>query len=185
MIIGIDLGTSTSEASVFRNGRAEILENPEGNAVTPSFVGIDEENHFVAGQKAAEQYLLYPERTAAEIKRLMGKDEEVTLGGCLYTPVELSSKLLQYIKQYAERALGQAVESVVITVPAYFNDIQRRETVQACKLAGLRVERVINEPTAAALSYGIDHMEDESNILVYDLGGGTFDVTGFLTESWR
>lgn len=176
-IIGIDLGTTTTEAAIFRNGKPEMIVNLNHEIVTPSAVGIDESGNFIIGEKAKAQYLLAPERTAIEIKRKLGKKETISLGGQSFSPVELSAKLLAYVKYYASQYLGCEVSRAVISVPAYFDDIQRQEVVEAGRLAGFTVERIINEPTAAALSYGINHMEDESHILIYDLGGGTFDVT--------
>ncbi len=176
-IIGIDLGTSTTEAAVFRNGKKELILNPDGSVITPSAVGIEESGNWIVGNRAREQYLLFPERTAIEVKRKTGLNETVSLGNTRYTPVELQAKLLSYVRSYASEYLGENVERAVISVPAYFNDIQRRETVRAGEQAGFTVERILNEPTAAALSYGLEHMEEESHVLVYDLGGGTFDVT--------
>ena len=176
-VIGIDLGTTTTEAAIFRNGKTEMIINLNHEIVTPSAVGIDESGNFIIGAKAKAQYLLAPERTAIEIKRKLGTKETIHLGNQSFSPVELSAKLLAHVKYYASQYLGSEVSRAVISVPAYFDDIQRQEVVEAGRLAGLTVERIINEPTAAALSYGINHMDDESHILVYDLGGGTFDVT--------
>lgn len=176
-IIGIDLGTATTEAAVFRNGRVEMILNPEGNIVTPSVIGLDESGNFVVGEKAKAQYLMAPERTAIEVKRKMGTGERIRLGRQSFVPVDLSARLLEYVRRYASGYLGEEITRAVISVPAYFDDIQRQAVVEAGKKAGFTVERIINEPTAAALSYGIDHMEEESHILIYDLGGGTFDVT--------
>lgn len=176
-IIGIDLGTSTSEAACFENGGAKIILNQEGKGITPSVIGLDENGEFLIGDRAAERYLLYPEKTAIEVKRKMGIDEGIELGGKAFSAPELSAKILAYLKECAENYLKEPVERAVITVPAYFNNRQRQETLEAGKMAGLKVERIINEPTAAALCYGIEHMEDESHILIFDLGGGTFDVT--------
>jgi len=177
MIIGIDLGTSTTEAAVWQNGEKHMIPNPEGTVITPSAVGIDESGNWVAGERARAQYLMFPEKTAIEVKRKTGLDEKIAIGNNRYTAVELQAKLLSYIRQYVSQALGEDIDSAVISVPAYFNDIQRRETIRAGEMAGFTVERILNEPTAAALSYGLDHMEEESHVLVYDLGGGTFDVT--------
>ena len=177
LIIGIDLGTSTTEAAIYRDGKPEMLMNLEGEAITPSFVGIDQFGSWVVGERARAQFLLYPERTAMEVKRKIGTKDMITLGSQSYNAVSLSAKILEYVKRYATEALGEEVERAVISVPAYFDNQQRQETMQAGRLAGLEVERILNEPTAAALSYGLDHMEEESHILVYDLGGGTFDVT--------
>ncbi len=177
VIIGIDLGTTTTEAAVYRNGKAEMIPSFDGSFVIPSAVGIDDSGNMVVGERARAQYVLAPERTAIEIKRKIGTGEKICLGRNEYTAVELSAKILEYVKRYAEEYLEMPVNRAVISVPAYFDDIQRRETAEAGKLAGFTVERIINEPTAAALSYGIGHLEEESHILVYDLGGGTFDVT--------
>lgn len=176
-IIGIDLGTSTTEVSVFKDGKPVLLPDEEGRFITPSVVGLDEEERIIVGNKAQEQYLLYPERTAIEVKRLMGSGQKVHLGENEYTPAEISAEIISWVKNYAQKYLGEEIDRAVITVPAYFTNQQRNETMEAGKLAGLTVERIINEPTAAALCYGMDHMEEESHILVYDFGGGTFDVT--------
>lgn len=177
IIVGIDLGTSTTEAAVYRNGKPVMIKNFENEIITPSVVGLDEEGKFVIGERARAQYLLAPERTAIEVKRKIGSDETVSLGSSVYTPVELSARLLEYVKEYVSDYLGEEVKRAVVSVPAYFDDIQRKATVTAGRMAGLEVERILNEPTAAALSYGLDHMDEESYVLVYDLGGGTFDVT--------
>ena len=177
IIVGIDLGTSTTEAAVYRNGKPVMIKNFENEIITPSVVGLDEEGKFVIGERARAQYLLAPERTAIEVKRKIGSDETVSLGSSVYTPVELSARLLEYVKEYVSDYLGEEVKRAVVSVPAYFDDIQRKATVTAGRMAGLEVERILNEPTAAALSYGLNHMDEESYVLVYDLGGGTFDVT--------
>lgn len=177
IIVGIDLGTSTTEAAVYKNGKPVMIKNFENEIITPSVVGLDEEGKFVIGERARAQYLLAPERTAIEVKRKIGSDETVSLGASVYTPVELSARLLEYVKEYVSDYLGEEVKRAVVSVPAYFDDIQRKATVTAGRMAGLEVERILNEPTAAALSYGLDHMDEESYVLVYDLGGGTFDVT--------
>lgn len=177
IIIGIDLGTSTTEAAVIRDGKPVMIMNPEQEVITPSAVGLDQSGNWVVGERARAQYLLSPGNTAIEVKRKIGTEEEVRLGRQSYTPVKLSAKLLEYVKAYASEYLEEEVTRAVISVPAYFDEIQRQATVRAGMEAGLQVERIINEPTAAALSYGLEHMEEESHILVYDLGGGTFDVT--------
>ena len=177
VIIGIDLGTSTTEAAIYRDGKPEMILNMEGEAITPSFIGIDQFGSWVVGERARAQFLLYPERTAMEVKRKIGTQDMIPLGSQKYNAVTLSAKILEYVKHYATEKLGEEVTRAVISVPAYFDNQQRQETMQAGRLAGLTVERILNEPTAAALSYGLDHMEEESHILVYDLGGGTFDVT--------
>jgi len=176
-VIGIDLGTSTTEAAVVQNGKPLMIFNLENEIITPSAVGINEDGEFVTGEKARAQYLLSPENTAIEVKRKIGTNEKIPLGKESYTPVELSAKLLEYVKAYASEYLKTDISRAVISVPAYFDDLQRQATVEAGKKAGLEVMRILNEPTAAALSYGLEHMEEESHILVYDLGGGTFDVT--------
>lgn len=176
-VIGIDLGTSTTEAAVIQNGKPLMIFNLEQEIITPSAVGINENGDFVVGEKARAQYLLAPENTAIEVKRKIGTKEKITLNKHPYTPVELSAKLLEYVKAYASEYLKTEISRAVISVPAYFDDLQRQETVEAGTKAGLEVMRILNEPTAAALSYGLEHMEEESHILVYDLGGGTFDVT--------
>ena len=176
-VTGIDLGTSTTEAAVIQNGKPLMIFNLEHEIITPSAVGINESGDFVVGEKARAQYLLSPENTAIEVKRKIGTNEKITLNKQPYTPVELSAKLLEYVKAYASDYLKTDVTRAVISVPAYFDDLQRQATVEAGTKAGLEVMRILNEPTAAALSYGLEHMEEESHILVYDLGGGTFDVT--------
>ncbi|HBA47183.1 MAG TPA: hypothetical protein DCZ91_05175 [Lachnospiraceae bacterium] len=176
-IIGIDLGTSTTEAAVIRDGKPVMIMNLENEVITPSAVGLDKSGNWVVGEKARAQYLLSPENTAIEVKRKIGTNEKITLGKQSYTPVALSAKLLGYVRTYVSEYLQEDITRAVISVPAYFDDIQRQATVKAGTEAGLQVERIINEPTAAALSYGLEHMEEESHILVYDLGGGTFDVT--------
>ena len=176
-IIGIDLGTSTTEAAVIRNGKPVMIVNFDHELITPSVIGIDEAGNFVVGERARAQSLLAPQRTAMEVKRKIGTLDKIVLGNRRFTPIELSAKLLEYVKTYVSEELKEEVNRAVISVPAYFDDIQRQATVQAGRLAGLQVERILNEPTAAALSYGLEHMDEESHILVYDLGGGTFDVT--------
>lgn len=176
-IIGIDLGTSTSEVAVFENGKATVIKNKEGDTITPSVVGISEDGQLIVGKEARDQFILKPNNTVMEVKRLMGSGKTVEMNGKQYKPEEISSYILSYLKEYAEGYLGEKVERAVITVPAYFTDEQRRATVEAGKLAGFKVERIINEPTAAALTYGIDRLDENEHVLVYDLGGGTLDVT--------
>lgn len=176
-IAGIDLGTSTSEIAIFDNGKPLVLPNNSGEYKIPSVVGTDEEGKMITGKEARDQLLLKPKETVVEVKRLMGSEEKVKMGNRQFTPPQISSYILRYLVDFAENQLGDSIERAVITVPAYFSDEQRRATVEAGKLAGLKVERIINEPTAAALDYGIEHMKDCQNILVYDLGGGTLDVT--------
>jgi len=176
-MIGIDLGTSTSEIAVLENGKPCVIPNDIGEYITPSVVGISEEGKIIAGSEALEQFLLKPENTVVEVKRLMGTGMTVTMGGKEYTPQEISSFILRYLIEGAETYLNEKIDRAVITVPAYFSDEQRKATVEAGRLAGIKVERIINEPTAASLDYGINHMEECKNLLVYDLGGGTLDVT--------
>ena len=177
IIVGIDLGTSTSEIAYNKDGKPNIILNEYGEKITPSAVSIDLDGSIIVGKEAKSRALLYPKDTIMEVKRLMGTDEKITLNGTEYTPEEVSAKIIRHLIEYAEKDLGQPIDKAVITVPAYFNEQQRRATVNAGKIAGIEVERVINEPTAAALTYGIEHMNSEEHILVYDLGGGTFDVT--------
>lgn len=174
-IIGIDLGTTNSAVAVLEGGEAKIIPNPEGNRTTPSVVAFKNEEIQV-GEVAKRQAITNPD-TVSSIKRHIGEDYKVEIGDKKYTPQEISAQILQYIKEYAESYLGEKVSQAVITVPAYFNDSQRQATKDAGKIAGLEVERIINEPTAAALAYGLDKTESEEKVLVFDLGGGTFDVS--------
>ncbi|MFC7060684.1 molecular chaperone DnaK [Halobacillus seohaensis] len=174
-IIGIDLGTTNSCVAVMEGGEAKVIPNPEGNRTTPSAVAFKNGERQV-GEVAKRQAITNP-NTLLSIKRYMGTDHKVDVEGNEYTPQEVSAIILQYIKGYAEDYLGETVEKAVITVPAYFNDAERQATKDAGKIAGLEVERIINEPTAAALAYGIDKEDQDQTILVYDLGGGTFDVS--------
>ena len=173
-IIGIDLGTTNSCAAVLEAGAPKIIPNPEGGRTTPSVVSF-KKGEKIVGDAAKRQALTNP-NTVISIKRKMGTKDKVELEGKKYTPEEVSAMILSYIKDYAEAYLGEKVDKAVITVPAYFNDAQRQATKNAGKIAGLEVERIINEPTAAALSYGLEKEEGQT-ILVYDLGGGTFDVS--------
>lgn len=175
IIIGIDLGTTNSEVAVVRDGRTQIIE-VDGSRILPSVVGLADDGALLVGQAARNQYTLYPERTIRSVKRRMGEDVTLALGDTSYRPQEISALILQRLKRAAEDHLGQPVAKAVITVPAYFSDAQRQATRDAGELAGLEVVRIINEPTAAALAYEIDH-EEAKTILVYDLGGGTFDVS--------
>lgn len=176
-IIGIDLGTSTTEAAVYQDGKPVIMLNFDEKEVTPSVVGLDDTGNVIVGEKAEAQLLLAPERTVREVKRLIGTDELVTMGKRQYSPVEISSMILSYVRNYAGKYLDMDITRAVISVPAYFDELQRQATMEAGRAAGFMVDRIINEPTAAALSYGLEHMDEESYVLVYDLGGGTFDVT--------
>ncbi|MDX5474930.1 MAG: molecular chaperone DnaK [Bacillaceae bacterium] len=174
-IIGIDLGTTNSCVAVLEGGEAKVIPNPEGNRTTPSVVAFKNGERQV-GEVAKRQSITNP-NTIASIKRHMGTDYKVEMEGKQYSPQEVSAIILQHLKGYAEDYLGEKVTKAVITVPAYFNDAERQATKDAGKIAGLEVERIINEPTAAALAYGLDKMEEDQTILVYDLGGGTFDVS--------
>ena len=174
-IIGIDLGTTNSCVSVLEAGKATVIANPEGNRTTPSVVAF-KKGEIIVGAKAKNQMVTNPD-TISSIKRKMGTKEKVKANGKEYTPEEISAMILSDLKKTAESYLGEEVKKAVITVPAYFNDAQRQATKNAGKIAGLEVERIINEPTAAALAYGLDKQEKTETILVYDLGGGTFDVS--------
>ena len=174
-IIGIDLGTTNSCVSVLEGGEAKVIANPEGGRTTPSVVAF-KNGEIIVGDAAKRQMVTNPD-TVYSVKRLMGTDKKIKANGREYTPEEISAMILSYMKDYAESYLGEKVTKAVITVPAYFNDAQRQATKNAGKIAGLEVERIINEPTAAALAYGIDKQDNASTILVYDLGGGTFDVS--------
>jgi molecular chaperone DnaK len=174
-VIGIDLGTTNSCVAVIEGGEAKVITNPEGNRTTPSVVSFKDGERIV-GDAAKRQVVTNP-NSALSVKRLIGTNEKVHLEGKDYTPQEISAMILGYMKSYAEDYLGEKVTKAVITVPAYFNDAQRQATKDAGTIAGLEVERIINEPTAAALAYGIDKTDVEQKVLVFDLGGGTFDVS--------
>ena len=174
-IIGIDLGTTNSCVAVMEGGEVKVIVNPEGNRTTPSVVAYKNGERIVGD--AAKRQVVTNKESVLSIKRLMGSSKTVTLEGKTYTPQEISAMILQYIKTYAEEYLGEKITKAVITVPAYFNDAQRQATKDAGKIAGLDVERIINEPTAAALAFGIDKTDKEQKVLVFDLGGGTFDVS--------
>ena len=176
-IIGIDLGTTNSCVAVMEGGEATVIANAEGNRTTPSVVGFTKNGERLVGQLAKRQAVVNPDRTIASIKREMGTDYKVTIDGKSYTPPEISAMILTKLKNDAEAYLGQKVDKAVITVPAYFSDSQRQATKDAGKIAGLEVMRIINEPTAAALAYGLDKDNKSQKILIYDLGGGTFDVS--------
>ena len=175
-IIGIDLGTTNSCVAVLEGGVPHVITNPEGNRTTPSVVA-DKNGEILVGETAKRQAVTNVANTVSSVKRLMGTDKKVEMGGRKYSPEEISAKILMKLKSDAESYLGEKVTKAVITVPAYFNDAQRQATKNAGKIAGLDVERIINEPTAAALAYGIDKQEKTHTVLVYDLGGGTFDVS--------
>lgn len=174
--VGIDLGTTNSVVAVMEGGEPVVIANSEGARTTPSVVGFSKSGERLVGAPAKRQAVLNPDRTIVSIKREMGTNHRVTVDGTPYSPEQISSMILQKLKADAEAYLGEAVTEAVITVPAYFNDAQRTATKNAGEIAGLKVLRIINEPTAAALAYGVDRKKDEM-ILVYDLGGGTFDVT--------
>ena len=175
-IIGIDLGTTNSEVAVVENGRVTVIDITPGHPILPSFVGLADDGSILVGEPAKNQYVLYPERTIKSIKRRMGSADRVELGNTSYSPQEISAIILRQLKSIAETYLGESVHKAVITVPAYFSDAQRQATREAGEIAGLEVMRIINEPTAAALSYEANH-QDHKKVLVYDLGGGTFDVS--------
>ena len=175
-IIGIDLGTTNSCVAVMEGGKPVVIPNQEGSRTTPSVVAFTKTGERLVGEPAKRQAVTNADRTIASIKRHMGTDYKVTIDGKSYTPQEISAMILQKLKADAEAYLGETVSEAVITVPAYFNDAQRQATKDAGKIAGLDVKRIINEPTAAALAYGLDN-ENEQKIMVYDLGGGTFDVS--------
>ena len=175
-IIGIDLGTTNSCVAVLEAGEPVVIANAEGARTTPSVVAFAKTGERMVGQVAKRQAVTNPDRTISSIKREMGSNYKVTIDSKSYTPQEISAMILQKLKADAEAYLGQTVTEAVITVPAYFTDAQRQATKDAGKIAGLDVKRIINEPTAAALAYGVDK-EQEQRIMVYDLGGGTFDVS--------
>ena len=175
-IIGIDLGTTNSAVAVLEGNESKIIPNPEGNRTTPSVVAF--KNGEIQVGEVAKRQAVTNLNTISSIKRHMGDASyKVEIEGKQYTPQEISAMILQYLKGYAEEYLGEKVEKAVITVPAYFNDAQRQATKDAGRIAGLEVERIVNEPTAAALAYGLDKVDHEEKILVFDLGGGTFDVS--------
>lgn len=175
--IGIDLGTTNSCVSVMEGGEPVVIPNAEGMRTTPSVVAFSKDGERIVGEPAKRQAVTNPDRTIASIKREMGRDHKVTIDGKDYSPQEISAIILQKLKSDAEAYLGDTVTEAVITVPAYFTDAQRQATKDAGKIAGLNVKRIINEPTAAALAYGLDKTDHEEKILVFDLGGGTFDVS--------
>lgn len=175
LIIGIDLGTTNSVVSVLEAGKPVVLENPEGQRTTPSVVAF-KNGEVIVGGAAKRQAVTNPD-TVISVKRKMGTNEKLHVNNKDYTPEQISAEILRYMKRYAEDKMGQPITKAVITVPAYFNDAQRKATKDAGTIAGLTVERIINEPTAAALAYGLENDGKEEKILVYDLGGGTFDVS--------
>lgn len=175
-VIGIDLGTTNSCVAVMEGGEAVVIPNPEGARTTPSVVGFKKDGERIVGETAKRQAITNPDRTISSVKRHMGTNHKESIDGKDYSPQEISAMILQKLKSDAEAYLGKTVTQAVITVPAYFNDSQRQATKDAGKIAGLEVLRIVNEPTAAALAYGLEKSEDQT-ILVYDLGGGTFDVS--------
>ena len=177
MIIGIDLGTTNSLVAIWKDGRSQLIKNTLGEVLTPSCVSLDADGSVLVGRAARERLQTHPERTAAVFKRYMGSDKAIRLGSREFRPEELSALILKSLKADAEAELGEPVTEAIITVPAYFSDAQRKATRAAGQMAGLRVERLLNEPTAAALAYGIHQRDAESKFLVFDLGGGTFDVS--------
>lgn len=177
MILGIDLGTTNSAAAVWMDGEATLIPNALGNYLTPSVVSVLENGEFIIGEAAKERLITHPNLTAAAFKRYMGTNREFTLGGQKFRPEALSSFILRSLKSDAENFLKKEISEAIITVPAYFNDTQRKATRTAAELAGLKVDRLLNEPTAAALSYGMHLSNEDRAILIFDLGGGTFDVS--------
>ncbi|HEU4559327.1 MAG TPA: Hsp70 family protein, partial [Longimicrobium sp.] len=173
MIVGIDLGTSTSEVAVLKNGKPLLIREVAGSAqgILPSVVAVDTDGQLRVGESAEKLLIPKPDRAVQEVKRKMGSDERVAIGAEEFTPQEISARILRHLKAEAEKYLGKPVTEAVITVPAYFNDRQRRATQDAAEIAGLRCRRLINEPTAAALAYGIERPGVEEKIVVYDLGG--------------
>ncbi|MHA2621222.1 MAG: molecular chaperone DnaK [bacterium JZ-2024 1] len=175
-IVGIDFGTTTSLIAVVREGKPTLIPNEQGSFITPSVVGISEAGTLLVGEPAKNQMVAYPERTVASVKRLMGSERTITLGDKEFTPQEIAGVILKKLKLDAENYLGTIIEEAVLSVPAYFTDAQRQAVKDAGEIAGFKIERIINEPTAAALGYGFDRFESKT-VLVYDLGGGTFDVS--------
>lgn len=176
-ILGIDLGTTNSVASIYLNGEVKIVLNDLGEKVTPSVVYINEEGEVLVGQKAKNLKLLHPDNTISSVKRLMGTNHIYKIGNNEYTPEQISSYILKYLKDCASKFIGEEINDAVITVPAYFNDNQRKATIDAGKIAGLNVRRIINEPTSSCLAYGLSKRNFDGIVLVYDFGGGTFDVS--------
>jgi|YNPMSStandDraft_2_1061718.scaffolds.fasta_scaffold00004_69 molecular chaperone DnaK len=177
LIVGIDLGTTNSVASVYLNGEIKIVINDMGEIITPSVVYINENNEVLVGQKAKNLRMLHPDNTISSIKRLMGTNHVFKIGGREYTPEQISAFILKHIKELTEKFVGEEINDAVITVPAYFNDNQRKATIDAGRIAGFNVRRIINEPTASCLAYGLNKNNFDGIVLVYDFGGGTFDVS--------
>ncbi|MCK4310863.1 MAG: Hsp70 family protein, partial [Methanomicrobia archaeon] len=176
-ILGIDLGTTNSCMAVIEGGTSKVIPNAEGNRTTPSVVAFTKEGQMIVGEPAKRQSISNPDGTVTSIKRKMGTKEKIKIGKKEYTPEEISAFVLQKMKRDAENYLGEKIKEAVITVPAYFNNSQREATKAAGEIAGLEVKRIINEPTASCLAYGLDKIKEDQTILVYDLGGGTFDVS--------
>jgi len=177
MIIGIDLGTTNSVVAIMRDEKPELIPNALGDVLTPSVVGFDPNSELLVGAAAKELQVVHPDRCASLFKRHMGGDWSIELDDRKFTPEELSALVMRSLKEDAEAYLGESIRRAVITVPAYFNDDQRKATLRAGKLPGLEVERIINEPTAAAIAYGLHESDQEKVVVVIDLGGGTFDVS--------
>jgi molecular chaperone HscC len=177
MIVGIDLGTTNSLVGIWRDGKATLIPNSLGHMLTPSVVGLGNDGAILVGLPARERLSTHPALTVSLFKRYMGTDRLMFLGEKGYRPEELSALVLRSLKADAEAFLGEPVDEAIVTVPAYFNDVQRKATKAAGALAGLRVNRLLTEPTAAALAYGLDAQADDELLLVVDLGGGTFDVS--------
>ncbi|MCZ3386199.1 MAG: Hsp70 family protein, partial [Actinomycetia bacterium] len=175
--VGIDLGTTNSVVSVLEGGEPTVITNAEGARTTPSIVAFAKNGEVLVGEVAKRQAVTNPDRTIRSVKRHMGTTWSVDIDGKAYTPQEISARVLQKLKRDAEAYLGEPVTEAVVTVPAYFNDAQRQATKEAGEVAGLNVLRIINEPTSAALAYGLDKGDIEQTVLVFDLGGGTFDVS--------
>src|SRR6266436_335995 len=175
--VGIDLGTTNSVVSVLEGGEPTVIANAEGSRTTPSIVAFARNGEVLVGEVAKRQAVTNPDRTIRSVKREMGTSWSIDIDGKKYTPQEISARVLMKLKRDAESYLGETITDAVITVPAYFNDAQRQATKEAGQIAGLNVLRIVNEPTAAALAYGLDKGEKEQTILVFDLGGGTFDVS--------
>jgi molecular chaperone HscC len=177
MIIGIDLGTTNSVVSIMDQGGPQLIPNALGDVLTPSVVGVDVDGEMLVGRAAKELQVIHPDRCAALFKRQMGSEWSTSLDGKKFSPEDLSALVVRSLKQDAEAYLGQSIERAVITVPAYFNDNQRTATLRAGQAAGLKVERILNEPTAAAIAYGLHEANEEKVVVVFDLGGGTFDIS--------
>src|SRR5262247_4168550 len=175
--VGIDLGTTNSVVSVLEGGEPRVIENAEGSRTTPSIVAFAKNGEVLVGEVAKRQAVTNPDRTIRSVKREMGTNWHVDIDGKRYTPQEISARVLMKLKRDAEAYLGETITDAVITVPAYFNDAQRQATKEAGEIAGFNVSRIVNEPTAAALAYGLDKCSKEETVLVFDLGGGTFDVS--------